>query len=169
MNLTTEETHVWINGGRKKLFLLDKSSGAFRSYPQCRPTPIFGAGVGYRCARRLVAVYLDSVNIDGPLVLQIGAERYLLDGETVAFYVRSLGGLRSRLRVERGMSHAEISRNTISRAVMQRIDPAYDGLDEAFDDPLKDIAEVVKSRKRQERIREISDPVGGPWHLVASS
>jgi hypothetical protein len=54
---------------------------------------------------------------------------------------------------------------TPARAVLRRVDPAYDDLDEYADDFLAQLGEVVGSSGAQERILKSTDPGAGPWHL----
>ncbi len=61
-----------------------------------------------------------------------------------------------------------VAQRTVTRALLRRVDPAYDELDESMDDFLADVADIVSSEARRDWILEIKDPDAGPWEAVGS-
>lgn len=124
------------------------------------------AGVGRRCVSGFLAVYVDPESRD--LVLQFRGKRFTLDGLTQATHATHCLGLLSLLVVERvGRSPLVVKQMTPARAVLRRVDPAYDSLDESHDDFLSDVADIANSPERQRWILEVTDPEAGPWNEIA--
>jgi len=73
-------------------------------------------------------------------------------------------GAVSRLAVSRpGQPDLAIRQLTPGIPIFRLVDPAYDELDETFDDFLGDVADIVNSADRQESILKYKDPDAGPW------
>jgi hypothetical protein len=154
---------VWLNGERSgDHHLLDTRSGevvkSVRLAHEIRTT----AGMGQWVGRRFVAVYVEGDR--ETVTLQVGERRFPFDGDTVLRHDRKIGGLASRLTIERPGAPPLILRQTnLVGSVLRKVDPAYDDLDASLDDFLGDIADIAGSESRLAWLREIKDPESGPW------
>lgn len=167
--MTCQVPRVWLNGERAgEHHLLEVDSGmvveTVRLGREVRPT----AGMGRRCGQHFLAVYVD---VDGrSVVLQVNEQRFPLDGLTVVRHRSALRGLMSELTVSRaGMPPVRLRKQTLSSAILRRTDPAYDDLDASADDFLADVADVAASQRRLDWLRQVKDPVAGPWEALSGT
>lgn len=156
-------SRLWLNGERSgEHHLLDVASGKVLKTVDLGAEIQTTAGVGRACGRRFVSVYLapDKETV----VLQVDQHRFPLDGLTFVRHRSRLGGLLSQLTVERvGATPEVVRRGNLASTLLRKIDPAYDEIDGSLDDFLSDIPDIVNSERRREWIREIKDPIAGPW------
>lgn len=164
--MTRQVRRLWLNGERAgEHHLLDIDGGTvvetLRIGREIRPT----AGMGRRCGRHFIAVYVD---LDGEsVVLQVDQHRFPLDGETTVRHRSALRGLLSELTILRpGMPPVRLRKRGLASAVLRRVDPAYDELDASADDFLADVADVAASQRRLDWIREVKNPLAGPWEAL---
>ena len=158
---------IWLSSGQQHNvdYLFDVAAGRVRRKMVLPGTGGTTAGVGRRCGRRFVAVYVAPDR--DVLVLQVDARRFELDGETRVTHRRRFGGLLSELKISRPSAPDLLVRQaTLAPAILRRTDPAYDDLDESLDDFLADVADIVDSEERRDWILKIKDPTAGPWELV---
>jgi hypothetical protein len=158
---------VWVNGERYNVeYLFDVAAG---EVVQRLVLPGRGGrtgGIGRYCGRVFVAVYVAPGGDE--LVLQVGGCRFPLDGLTKATHSRRWRGAFSELLITRpGEADLLVHQRTLARALLWRVDPAYDDLDESMDDFLMNIADIVNSESRQRWFLEISDPDAGPCEAVS--
>jgi hypothetical protein len=155
---------VCVNSTRWNVgYLLDPASG--RVLRKVKLTDRVGttAGLGARCLGTFVAAYVDPGG-EG-LVLQVRRRRFPLDGRTVATHRWRLGGLLSRLALERpGERRLVLRRFEIGETLQGLIDVAYDDLDRSSGDFLYDLQTVVNSPERRAWLLKVKDPQAGPWH-----
>lgn len=96
--------------------------------------------------------------------LQVDGRRLELDGKTTATYCRLLRGFFSELIIFRGgEEEIRVRQPTVARALLRRTDPGYDELDEAGDDFLADVADIVNSADRREWLLKVKAATAGPW------
>ena len=158
---------MWLSSAQRHNvdFLFDVVAGRVRRKVVLPGTGGPTAGIGRRCGRRFVAVYVTRDREE--LVLQIDDRRFELDGDTRATHRRRLGGLVSELEITRtGEPQVLVRQATVAPAILRRTDPAYDELDESLDDFLGDVADIVASHERQEWFLKVSDPAAGPWEFA---
>jgi hypothetical protein len=161
--MSENRDRVWLNGERAgEHKLLDTASGKVVTTANLGREIRTTAGSGRRCGRHFVAVYVapDRTTV----MLQVDRKRFPLDGQTVVVHSSRLGGLVSRLSIDRpGSGHHVVRQHTVASAFFKRVDPGYDDLDASLDDYLADIADIANSERRLASIRELKDPAAGPW------
>lgn len=164
--MTSSDSRVWLNGERFDVaYLLETTSGSVQRHVRKGQRTGQTAGMGQRIGRHFVAVYVDPNSAE--LVLQIGHLRFPLDGSVLIGHVIRNAGLTSRLIVGReGQSPLIVRQTTVARAILRRIDPTYDDLDESCDDFLADVADIAHSPERRRWILETKNPTAGPWEDV---
>ena len=157
---------VWLNGARSgEHHLLDVPSGRVVTTLKLGAEVRKTAGMGRFCARRFVSVYV-GFNREAVL-LQVDQSLYPLDGLTSLSHRTLLGGLQSRLVISRTGSVSQVLQaSNLAGAVLRRFDPGYDALDASLDDFLADLHDIASSPRRLDWIREIKDPMAGPWELL---
>lgn len=158
-------TRVWLTGDLyDEAYLYDTATGDHRRY---RTGQELGAtaGNGAKLGRRFVATYLAPDGHD--IVIQVGQNRYPLDGATRARARVSPGGIGTALVLERaGEPTHRLLAWTVHRCVSRVLDPTWDGLDEMVADRAAGIAALVNSSEARESYRRVKSPSAGPWHLV---
>lgn len=159
--------NVWLMGGRfGEYHLLNLASGTVVRTVQIGRLVATTGGLGQRCARDFVAVYLDPH--EDEILLQVRAWRCPLDGSTKAVHKTHMGGLLSTLRVERpGIDRLRLRQWIVGGTLQGIVDPAYDDLDRSLDDFLQEIADIAASEERRIAFREVKDPKAGPWEALA--
>lgn len=157
---------VWLNGERAgEHHLLEVSSGMVIKTVRLGGDDRATAGVGRRCGGQFASVY---VNQDSGIVLQVDRDKFPLDGQTILSHESRFGGLMSILRIRRpGMKPRKLYRMNIAGALLKRVDPGYDELDESVDDFLADLADIAASDHRRAWLREVKDPLAGPWEMAS--
>lgn len=156
---------IWLDGDRyNEAFLFDIASGKAKL---CKSKQRIGvtAGAGSYLSRRFVAVYVEPDREH--VTLQVDQIRYPLDGQTTAVSSVRGRGLYSTLSIERpGLPSVHLRQRTIMRAILQRLDPTYDALDEFMDDFAVGIAGITSSEEAHASYLKVKDPAAGPWALL---
>lgn len=152
---------VWVNGHRSGEHHLIDLAGPIAKTVHC-PQDHRTGGVGRRCGRRFVAVYV--APDQSGLVLQVDGTTFPLDGATYVKHDVLCGGLMTRLRIDRdGLRSETVRQSNIAGALLRRVDPAHDGLDASLDDFLADVADIANSGTRRAWMMQVKDPDAGPW------
>jgi hypothetical protein len=154
---------VWLSGERSHIgYLLDVASGKVVQSATVKRSDGVTAGVGRRCGRRFVAVYV-AADPEG-VILQVGARRFPLDGSTEVLHTTRLLGIISSLRVSHpDAGAAKASQFTLRTAFGGGLYTAWDTLSSVNGDFLADVADVAYSPARRELMLKVKDPAGGPW------
>jgi hypothetical protein len=157
---------VWLTGERFDVaYFLDLDSGQIQRFVTKGSRIGETAGICGRVSGGFVAAYVTPT--DGTLVLQIDNVAYPLDGSVRAVHQNGWGGLSSRLVIEPPDGPAvRVEQRTPARAILRKVDPGYDSLDESMDDFLADIADLASSPERRAWIVRTKNPQAGPWHLL---
>lgn len=165
----SEADRVWLNGEQFDVaYQLDLGSNRVRRF-HTKGSRIGEAGGACRRVRGGWIAYFVSPG-DHTLQLWAAGKFLPLDGSVAMQHRVRCAGLWSRLVIDGdGGRPLRIVSFTPARAVLCRIDPAYDSLDESMDDFLADIADIARSAERRSWILARRDPTAGPWHLVAEA
>lgn len=163
----TPGARVWLSAERYDVaYLLDIATGTVQRRVKKGSRAGALAGMGRRVRGCFVAVYLDPQGA-GP-ILQVGRDRFPLDGSILMTSEVRHGGLSSRLFIVReGRSPLIVNQWTVARALLRRFDPGYDDLDESCDDFLSDVADIASSPERRRWLHEVWDLMAEPWSDIA--
>lgn len=165
--MTRQVRRLWLNGEIAGVHhLLDIDAGKVVETVRIGREIRVTAGVGRRCGRHFISVYVD---LDGgSVVLQVDEHDFPLDGETTVRHSLAVGGLLSELSILRpGMPSIRLRRLNVASVILRWVDPAYDELDASTDDFLADVADIAASQRRQDWIREVKNPLAGPWEALS--
>jgi hypothetical protein len=158
----SELRRLWVSGRRPDVdYLFDTATGRVITPVKLPGNCGRTAGIGHWCGRQFVAVYVD---FDGDVFVQVGARRMPIDGMTAAFHDAPAGGFRSMLTVVRPAFQDMTARAWLLRSTLRlRFERGYNEIHRAYDDFLADVADIVNSRERRDRLAAVKDPEAGPW------
>lgn len=160
---------VWLHGERFDIaYLLEPGRWKVRRFIAHRKPVRPTAGFGQRVNRwGFVGWYVHPRTRD--LQLRVAGRDFRFEHLSCARATVKFGGLATRLEIlPTGGDRLVVDQRTIRRAVLSRIDPAYDGLDEAMDDFLAEVARLINSNEVQQRVQRTLDPRDGPWELLST-
>src|SRR5574338_1005540 len=128
--LTMSHEGVWLNGERfSRYYFLNPRTGHVRRFVVKDRGILRTAGIGNRVAGVFLACY---VNAQERLVLWYWGEEHVVDEHLRVAHQIRWGGCSSTLTIEPAEGPAvHAKQRTFARAILSRLDPGYDGLDES--------------------------------------
>lgn len=159
-------TGVWLNGERfDVVYFLDLEADRIQRFVMKGPPIGRTGGVCRRIRGGYLAWFVSPV--DRTLTLWMNGTTYSLEGSLLVSHRVRWKGIGSTLVIKTaGGVEARFDALTPARAILHRLDPAYDALDESTDDLLADVADIASSQERRDWIIEVKDPTEGPWYLL---
>jgi hypothetical protein len=153
---------IWVSGRRWNVdYLFDTATGLVVTRLKLPSPGGRTAGIGHWCGRSFVAVYVD---FEGEVFVQVDERRMPVDGTTAALHDERFSGLMSALTIVRPAFQDMTARAWLIGSEVKRRLARGDGeLDRSCDDFLADVADIVNSRERRDRLAEVKDPEAGPW------
>jgi hypothetical protein len=160
MTMGETRMHVWLAAERwNTAYRYDTATGKGAKVSFTHSVGSLAGNAG-PLAGRLVAIYVDH---EARIILQVGSERYPLDGETLVETREIALGLVTRMSVSRpGAPSVTLRCWTPLRPAARLLDPTRDGINEFLDDRPQGIANLAVDGTAQDTYRRIHDHSAAP-------